>query len=702
MKRFQNTILALLLLVNSQLYAQPLKYPESKKANTVDNYFGTEVADPYRWMEDDQANLTKLWVNAENKVTQDYLAQIPFRDSLKSKMKELWSFIRYQTPFRSGDNYLYYRQDPNSNQPMLFYMRSLRHVPMSLLDVNKLSADGTVSFTQTSPSKDGIHVAFQVAESGSDWNKIRIKEVKTLKSLPEVLIGIKFSNISWWKDGFFYSRYEIPSNENMLTAKNENHKVYYHKLNTEQSQDSLVFEDKEHPLRSFNAIVSDNDRYLIISGSESTSGNNILIKDLLNPNKPAIKVVEGFENDFEFIGFINENAVFFTNYNAPKKKLILINPEQPLTKNWKDLVPEQTEILQSAAISINEMVLHYMKDASSRLYVFSKAGQKLSEIPLKGFGTVDEMNSSSSDSIIWFSYTTFTSPNTIYYFNTKNNRLYEKYSSKLTIDPADFETKQLFYKSKDGTRIPMFIVHKKGIKLDGNNPTLLFGYGGFNISKTPEFKTERLVFLNAGGVFVMANIRGGGEYGTDWHQAGTKLKKQNVFDDFIAAAEFLIKEKYTNPSKLAISGRSNGGLLIGAVMTQRPELFKVALPAVGVMDMLRFHKFTIGWAWKTDFGSSEDSTEFKAIYKYSPLHNIKEGVNYPATIVTTGDHDDRVVPAHSYKFIATLQEKYRGNNPMLIRIDTNAGHGSGKPISKLIDEQADIFTFLFYNLGMTL
>ncbi len=689
-------------MVVNQLNAQPFKYPDSKKANIEDNYFGTQVADPYRWMEDDHANLTNLWVNAENKVTEEYLSQIPFRDSLKSKMKELWSFIRYQTPFRSGDNYLYYRQDPNSNQPMLFYMRSIRHVPMSLFDVNKLSSDGTQSFTQTSPSKNGIHVAFQISESGSDWNKIRIKEVKTLKSLPEVLIGVKFSNISWWRDGFFYSKYEVPSNESLLTAKNENHKIYYHKLNTDQSKDSLVFEDKEHPLRSFTATVSDNENYLIISGSESTSGNNILIIDLLNTNKTAIKVVDGFEHDFEFIGFINDNAVFFTNHNAPHKKLILIDPKQASSKSWKDLVPEQTEILQGAAISMNEMILHYMKDASSRLYVFSKAGQKLSEIPLNGYGTVDEINSSPSDSIVWFSHTTFTSPNTIYYFNTKNNKLYEKYSSKLPIDPNNFETKQLFYKSKDGTKIPMFIVHKKGIKLDGNNPTLLFGYGGFNISKTPEFKTERLVFLNSGGIFVMANIRGGGEYGTDWHQAGTKLKKQNVFDDFIAAAEFLIKEKYTNPSKLAISGRSNGGLLIGAVMTQRPELFKVALPAVGVMDMLRFHKFTIGWAWKTDFGSSEDSTEFKAIYKYSPLHNIKEGVNYPATLVTTADHDDRVVPAHSYKFVATLQEKYKGNNPILIRIDTNAGHGSGKPISKLIDEQADIFTFLFNNLGMSL
>lgn len=693
---------ALLLFVTILAEAQPLKYPQPRKIEKVDNYFGTFVYDPYRWMENDHAPETEKWVKEENDITENYLSQIPFRQALKDSMKALWNFNKFQMPIRAGSSYLYYRDEPNSNQPVLYYMRSLEYVPMAYFDQNKLSADGTTYITETTASGDGMYLAFQVAHAGSDWNVMRIKETKTLKSLPEVLTGVKFSNTAWYKDGFFYSRYSTENGDSMYTAKNEYHKIYYHKLNTDQSKDSLVFEDKEHPQRNFSAMVSEDETMLIIAGSEGTSGNNVTIQSLTGTKRVFNTIVKSFNNDFEFIGLVNGKLLFITDYKAPHKKIIQIDPKFPLPAMWKDLVPESKDILQGAVVSFKNIVTHYMHDAMSKMMMYDLNGALKGELSTGMIGTVDGMRGSQKDTNLFVSISNFTSPSHIYRYNMFNNRRYDQFKSKLPYDPEMFETKQVFYTSKDGTKIPMFIVHKKGITLDGNNPTLLFGYGGFNISKTPEFKAERLVFLMNEGVFAMPCLRGGGEYGSEWHEAGTKLKKQNVFDDFIAAAEYLIKEKYTNSSKLAVSGRSNGGLLIGAVMTQRPDLFKVALPAVGVMDMLRFHKFTIGWSWTGDYGSSDDSTQFKALYAYSPLHNLKENVQYPCTMVTTADHDDRVVPAHSFKFAATLQEKYKGDRPMLIRIDSNAGHGAGKPKSKLIDEQADIFTFLFYNLGMSL
>lgn len=684
----------------SPLPAQPFQYPDTKKVDQKDNYFGTEVEDPYRWLEDDHALETKAWVIKQNLFTEKYMAGIPFRDSLKSRMKSLWSFLSYSVPFQCGSSYLYFRNDGSQNQPVLFYMKGVEYVPYAYFDPNKISEKGTTALTQTVPSKDGNYIAFQVSEAGSDWNVIRIKDFKTMRSLPEIIKGVKFSKIAWFKDGFFYSRYV---NETGMNEKNENHKIYYHQLNTPQEQDSLIWEDKEHPLRNFSAELTEDMRFLVISGSESTSGNSVFVKELTNARGTISAVVKTFDYDFDLLGNIGDQLVFLTNYKADKKKIILIDSKNFQPQYWKDLIPEQQEIVRDAKMCWKQIVVHYMKDACSNLQVFNLKGIKTQDIPMKGFGTIEAMSGSVSDSMFFFSYTTFTSPAIVYRYNLLTGKLGVQFKSQqLPYNPDDFETKQVFYTSKDGTKIPMFLVQKRGVKMSKSTPALLFGYGGFNISKTPEFKPERLVFLENGGLFAMPCLRGGGEYGSSWHEAGTKLKKQNVFDDFIAAAEYLIQEGYTNPEKLAISGRSNGGLLVGAVMAQRPELFKVALPAVGVMDMLRFQKFTIGWAWTTDFGSSDDPEYFKALYRYSPYHNLKPGVKYPATLVTTGDHDDRVVPGHSFKFISRLQEVQSSENPVLIRVDVEAGHGSGKPTGKLIDEQSDIFAFLFYNLGMKL
>jgi prolyl oligopeptidase len=700
-KTVSRLLILCLVLSFSTIYSQPLTYPKTKKVNVSDTYFGTTVEDPYRWLEDDRSVETAEWVKEQNAVTNSYLEKIPFRDSIRSKMKSYWSSLKYTPPFRCGSNYMYYRADGNNNQPILFYMKSLEFVPMMYFDPNKLSADGTTGITQTVPSKDGVYIAFMLNDAGSDWSYIRIKETKSMKTLPERLENIKFSSIAWFKEGFFYSKYD-PKTAQSLSEVNEFHKIYYHQLNTSQDKDSLVYWDKTSNQRNFSATTTDDQRYLIISGSESTTGNSIAILDLSKPNASLISVVKGFEFDFNFIGMSGKNLLFLTNHKAPKKKIISINPSTPQEINWKVIVPEQQDNLVSATRSYNGMLLNYLKDANSKVYAYDLQGIKKSEIPLNGIGTVNEINGSEEDSMAFISFVTFTSPQTIYKFNMKTQRLGIQFKAQLNYEENAYVTKQVFYFSKDGTKVPMFIVHKRGIKIDGTNPTLLFGYGGFDISKTPEYKPERMVFLEQGGIFAMACLRGGGEYGSAWHEAGTKLKKQNVFDDFIAAAEYLIKEKYTNNNKLAISGRSNGGLLIGATMLQRPDLFKVAVPVVGVLDMLRYHKFTIGWAWKTDYGSSEDSTEFKALIKYSPLHNIKNE-KYPATLITTGDHDDRVVPAHSFKFAATLQEKQRGDEPILLRIDVNAGHGGdGKPTGKLIEEQTDVFSFIFYNLGMTL
>jgi len=679
---------------------QTIQYPLTKKVDQKDTYFNTVVEDPYRWLEDDNSPETAEWVKEQNKVTGEYFSKIPFREKVKIRMTHLWNFPKYSAPYKAGQFYFFFKNDGIQNQDVMNIQKNLNSPPAVFLDPNLLSSDGTTSLHFTSISDDGNYFAYGLSKAGSDWTEIHARNINTGKDYDEVLNWVKFSGVAWYKNGFFYSRYDEPKKEDVLKKKNEFHKIYYHTLGTRQENDSLIYDDKEHPLRNFGAATTDDQRFLLVGFSEGTSGNGLAVKDLKKPHSEFIKIVNDFENDYNLVDHLGDSLVILTNYKAPRKKVILIDLNHPEKENWKDFIPEKQEVLEDITRSGDKLIARYMKDANHYLQVYDKKGTAENKIALDAIGTIDEVHGHKKDSLVFYSLTSFTFPPTVYKYNllTKKSEIY--FRPKLDFNPDDYDTKQVWYDSKDGTKIPMFVVMKKGIKLDGNNPLLLFGYGGFNISKTPEFKNERLVFLENDGIFAMPNLRGGGEYGEEWHKAGIKLKKQNVFDDFIAAAEYLIKEKYTNPSKLAIGGRSNGGLLVGAVMTQRPELFKVAVPTVGVMDMLRFHKFTIGWAWKSDYGSSENEEEFKALYAYSPLHNIKPGKNYPATLATTGDHDDRVVPAHSFKFISTLQEKQAGTNPVLIRIDTMAGHGGGKPTGKLIEEQADIFTFMMYNLGM--
>lgn len=708
----------ILLLFNCILvlaYSQNIQYPFTKKGDQKNDYHGTIVEDPYYWLEDGNSEETAHWVKEQNKVTQEYLSKIPFREKVKMRMTQLWNFPKQDAPFKGGPYYFYYKNDGIQNQNVMYIQKDLNSPSAVFLDPNLLSADGTISLSISSISHDGKYFAYSLSKGGSDWSEIHIRNIKTTKDYDEILKWVKFSGVAWYKDGFYYSRYDEPKEGDKLKKKNEFHKIYYHRIGTPQSEDKLIYEDQKHPLRSFGASTTDDERFLFITSRESTSGNDLLVKDLTKPGKDFVRLVSGFEYDYHVIDHIDDMLLVKTNYMAPRGKVILMNADARITdarsstspatmevkQHYGDFISEKAEVLQSITQAGDKLIARYMKDAANYLQVYDRKGNAENRIQLEGIGTIDGVSGDKKDSLVFYSMTSFTFPSTIFKYNVYTKESDILFRPRLEFNSYDYETKQVWYDSKDDTKVPMFIVMKKGTKMDGNNPTLLFGYGGFNISKTPEFKTERLVFLENGGIFAMPNLRGGGEYGEEWHKAGTKLQKQNVFDDFIAAAEYLIKEKYTNPSKLAISGRSNGGLLVGAAMTQRPDLFKAALPAVGVMDMLRFHKFTIGWAWTADYGSSDNAEEFQAIYKYSPLHNIKTGVNYPATLVTTADHDDRVVPSHSFKFISTLQEKYKGSNPVLIRIDTMAGHGAtGKPTSKMIEEQADVFSFMMYNLGM--
>lgn len=678
-----------------------LVYPETAKVDMVDNYFGTEVADPYRWLEDDNSQETAEWVNAQNKVTQTYLEKIPFREKIKNRLSEIWNYPRQGVPFKKKDNYFYFKNDGMQNQDVLYILDSLDAEAKVFLDPNKLSDDGTVALAGMSFSNDGKLVAYSISRAGSDWNEIYVMETEGAKKLDDKLEWIKFSGMAWHNNGFFYSRYDKPAEGSELSGKNEFHKIYYHKIGTSQEEDNLVFENKEFPLRSYFAETTDDEKYLIISESESTSGNALYVKDLSNEANDIKLIAKGFDYEYNVVDNIDKKLLVVTNHKAPKNQLVIIDPLKPEESNWIVLIPEAKNVLESVKQIGGKLIVQYMKDASSIALVFEMDGKQTGEVQLPGIGSLSAFRGKKDDNIAFYSFTSYIFPTTLYKYDIESNTsvIYKK--AEIDFKSDDYEVKQIFYKSNDGTKVPMFVVHKKGLKLDGNNPCFLYGYGGFNISLTPDFRVSRLPFLENGGVYVVANIRGGGEYGEEWHKAGTVLQKQNVFDDFIAAAEYLIENKYTNSSKLAISGGSNGGLLVGACMTQRPELFKVALPAVGVLDMLRYHKFTIGWAWATDYGTSEKKEEFEYLYKYSPLHNIKEGVEYPATMVTTADHDDRVVPAHSFKFIAELQAKHKGNNPVLIRIETKAGHGAGKPTSKQIEEMADIWSFVFYNMGIT-
>ena len=692
------TTLSIAAIMNTSI-AQNIVYPNIKKVDTIDNYFGKKIPDPYRWLEDDNSAETAEWVKAENKVTYDYLSKIPFRENVKKRLTALWNYEKVTAPFKHGSNYFFYKNDGIQNQAILYKQADLNATPEVLLDPNKLSTDGTVALGGIGFSKDGKTMAYATSKAGSDWEEISVLDVVSGKKLTDVLKWVKFSGMSFRGNGFYYSRYDEPKQGTELSNKNEFHKIYYHKIGEEQSKDVLIYEDKKNPLRNFGAGITEDERFLIISGSESTSGNSLMVKDLNKPNAEFKEIVTNFDNDFNVIDNNDDILLVHTNYRASNFQLIGIDFSNPDQKLWRTIIGQTPDLLQNVTIAGKKLLCNYLVDVHSRLLRFNFGGELLGEVELPAVGMVDAINSERTSDEVFFTFQNWTTPTETYKYNvTSNNReLFRK--PTVPFNTADYETKQVFYPSKDGKKIPMFITYKKGLQLNGNNPCFLYAYGGFNISVTPSFTASRMVFLEQGGIFAVANIRGGGEYGEEWHKAGTIFNKQNVFDDFIAAAEYLCAEKYTNKDKLAIHGRSNGGLLIGAVMTQRPDLCKVALPGVGVLDMLRYHKFTIGWAWASDYGTSADEKQCMNLLKYSPLHNVKK-VAYPATMVVTGDHDDRVVPAHSFKFGATLQENQQGTNPTLIRIDVNAGHGAGKPTSKQIDEWSDIWSFVMFNLGM--
>jgi prolyl oligopeptidase len=681
---------------------KPLQYPPTKKGDVKDIYFGTEVEDPYRWLEDDNSPETAEWVKTQNELTFGYLAKLPYREEIKTRLTELWDYPKYGTPFKEAGKYFFYKNDGLQNQSVLYTTGDLAAEPTVLLDPNTLSADGTAALNSIEISNDGKYLIYQVAKSGSDWNEIFVKNIETGEMLPDHILWVKFSGISWLNDGFFYSAYDKPEAGSELSKANEFQKVYFHKLGTEQSADQLIVNDPNNAKHMFGAGLTDDKRFLLVSKSIGTHGNALDFKDLSKKNSSFISLMNRYEYKFNVIENLDDELYVLTNYKAPKYRLIRINSNKPEETNWEVVIPEKKDVMQSVSMISGKLVVNYMTDAHSKTEVYSCDGVLDHEIQLPGIGTVSGFSGKKNENIAYYSYTSFNTPGEIYKydFTTKQSTLH--FRPEVKFNPEDFEVKQEFYASKDGTKVPMFIVHKKGMELNGNNPTLLYAYGGFNISLTPSFSAARITFLENGGVYVMANLRGGGEYGEDWHLAGTKLKKQNVFDDFIAAAEYLISQKYTSSEKLAIQGGSNGGLLIGAVTNQRPDLFKVALPQVGVMDMLRFNKFTIGWAWAGDYGISDDSEEmFKYLYAYSPYHTIKKGMAYPAVLATTADHDDRVVPAHTFKYMARLQEYNSGNKlPLLVRIDSKAGHGAGKPTAKVIEEYTDVWAFIFYHLGM--
>lgn len=693
-----------LFLISGCMQNQKSKihYPTAKKTDTVDVYFGHQVADPYRWLEDDNSPETEAWVEAENKITFDYLSKIPFRNKLEEHLKEIWNYPKYRVPFKKGNRYFLFKNDGIQNQDVLYMMNDLESEPELLLDPNTLSKDGTIALADVSVSKDGKYLAYSISSGGSDWNEIYVMEIDTRRLLNDHIEWVKFSGISWKGNGFFYSAYDEPDEEDVLSGQNRFHKVYYHRLDTPQAEDLLVFNNPEKPLRNYHGYATEDEQFIIIVETESTSGNALYAAKAGNIGKMKFKkLADGFDYDYMVIGHMGDELIVQTNDHAPKGKVIKIDMANPAPEYWLDLIPEKEDVLEMSGIIGGKIYTQYLKNASNRAYFYTLEGDFDRELELPGIGTITEINGEKNDHVAFYGFSSFTVPSNIYTYNVEEgtSELYKK--SELDFNGDDYETHQVFFESKDGTQVPMFLVHKKGLKRDGNNPVLMYGYGGFNISLTPGFRISRMAFLEQGGMFVMVNLRGGGEYGEAWHKAGMKMNKQNVFDDFIYAAKYLIKEKYTSSEKLAIIGGSNGGLLVGACMTQKPELFRVAVPIVGVMDMLRYHRFTIGWAWASDYGRSDESEEmFQYLLSYSPLHNIKQGVDYPATLAITADHDDRVVPAHTFKFMATLQEKNSGKNPVLIRIETRAGHGAGKPTSKQIEEAADIYSFIMFNLGM--
>jgi prolyl oligopeptidase len=680
-----------------------LSYPSTPKRNHVDDYHGVKVDDPYHWLEDDNSPETKAWVEAQNKVTFDYLERIPERTRIKARLTKLWNYERYGIPFKEGGRYFISRNDGLQNQSVLYTMESLEGELKLLLDPNKLSADGTMALSSYDVSDDGKLMAYGIARSGSDWQEFRVREIATGQDRPDLLKWIRWYGVSWKKDGsgFFYSRFDEPKPGEELKGAVFFQKLYFHRLGQAQSEDKLIYHRPDQKEWTFIGHVTDDGRYLAITVNHGTdTRNRFFYLDLAQSNGQVIELLNDFDASYEFID--NDGPVFFfvTDLHAPRGRVLAIDTTKPQRRDWKEIIPQALEKLQNVSVVNNQFIANYLKDARSQVKLFDLTGKFVREVELPGIGSAGGFDGKRNDIETFYFFTSFTTPGTVYRYDLKTGTSGVFRTPKMDFNPGDYETKQVFYTSKDGTRVPMFITCRKGLKLDGQNPTVLYGYGGFNISLTPTFSVSVLAWLEMGGVYAVPNLRGGGEYGKEWHEAGTKLKKQNVFDDFIAAAEWLIAHKYTSREKLAISGGSNGGLLVGACMIQRADLFRAALPAVGVMDMLRFHKFTGGWAWTSDYGSPDQPEEFKALRAYSPYQNLIPGVKYPATLVTTGDHDDRVVPAHSFKFAARLQEYHRGDNPVLIRIETKAGHGAGKPTSKLIEEAADRWTFLWHELDM--
>lgn len=700
MKKTIVPLFALMLGGGLTMHAQnKITYPKTKEVNHVDDYFGTKIEDPYRWLENDTASETTAWVKEQNKVTQSVLSQIPYRDRMKKRITELINYPKNSAPYKKGKYIIQYKNNGLQNQSVLYVKEGWDGEERVLLDPNTLSEDGTVALGAISFSPNQRYFAYAVSASGSDWQEIYIMDMKTGKLLKDKVEFVKFTGIHWdSEDGFYYAGYEAPKDQKTkYSAKTEYQKVYYHKLGTDATKDPIIYEDTEHPLRYVRPSLTEDKRFLILDISEGTDGAEIKVKDLKDKKqKDFTTIVKGFKTNAYVVDNDGDDLILVSNQDAPNYKVVKVDPKNPDYKNWKTIIAEKSEKLESVQTAGGKLFATYLKDASSQVRQYSYQGKLDYTVELPGIGTASGFSADKDEKNLYYTFTSFTTPATIYKYNIETGKSELHEASQAKFNPDEYETKQVFFTSKDGTKVPMFITHKKGIKLDGTNPTLLYGYGGFNISLTPSFSATNLAFIENGGIYVLVNLRGGGEYGESWHEQGMLENKQNVFDDFIGAAEHLIQEKYTSSERLAIRGGSNGGLLVGAAMTQRPELFKVAIPQVGVLDMLRYHKFTVGWGWAVEYGSSDYEEQFKYLIKYSPLHNLKEGTCYPATMITTADHDDRVVPAHSFKFAAELQKKQACANPTLIRIDENAGHGAGKPTSKVIEEAADIWSFIFY------
>jgi prolyl oligopeptidase len=697
-KQTKTLLLSTTLMLGTYLSEAQMQYPQTKKVEHTDEYHGVKVQDPYRWLEDDRSAETAEWVKAENKVTFDYLEKIPYRTMLKERIEKVFNYPKYSAPSRKNEWFYFSKNDGLQNQSVLYRQKGLDGTPEIVLDPNKLSTDGTTRLGAFSVSKDGKYAVYYLSKGGSDWQEAYIMDLATKQNLPDHIEWIKVSGAAWQGNGFYYSRYPKPEGS-ALAAKNENHQVFYHKVGTSQEQDEMVYENKENPQRFNGVRVSDDEKFAYLNISDRGKGKegNALFFRKLGQKEFTPIVAEVGDFSYGIVDNIGDKFLVETNANAKNSKVELYDPAN---KSWKNVIPEKPEPLQGAGTAGGKIFTTYLKDVTTRVYVYDLTGKLENEVKLPGLGTAGGFGGEADDKFVFYTFTSFTFPPTIYRYDiaTKQTSVFRK--PEVQFNPDAFETKQIFYTSKDGTKVPMFITHKKGVQLNGKNPTLLYAYGGFNISSQPGFSATLIPFLEQGGVYALANIRGGAEYGEKWHEAGMKLKKQNVYDDFIAAGEYLITQKYCTKDYLAIRGGSNGGLLVGAVINQRPDLCKVAIPQVGVMDMLRYHKFTIGWNWSPEYGNSDDATDFKNLYGYSPLHNIKEGVEYPATMITTADHDDRVVPAHSFKYVATLQERAgKSKNPLLIRIDVNSGHGSSNT-KKNIELTADLYAFIFANMGV--